>query len=432
MKHIRHSVLLRVTLLVAAAVAACGPALTPTFAQQSAKTGAKPVSVRVVSSSLQRMVRELKIPGTLMADEEVDLFAKISGYVERIDLDIGDRVEKGDVLVTISVPEMADEHRQARAIIDAKQANVRALQAKSTQAQRMVETAETEVRRYEAQRHLDNINFKRRKELHEGNAIPEQALDEARNALSIAEAQLQIAKAKVAGARAKKESADADVQVARSQVAVAEAALNRLNTLMEYASIKAPFDGVVTMRGVDHGTFVRSAADGMTNSLLRISKTNRIRLVMEISEIDVPYVHPGTDLSVMVKALSEHPFPAKISRTAAALNPRTRTMRVEADIDNKDNRFTPGMYAQVTVQLEIKAQTMIIPSSAIRSEGDELIVLVAYNGLATARTITVGYDDGIRAEILSGLREGERVITVAGGSIVPGTAIEEVVSRPQS
>ncbi|MEE9296518.1 MAG: efflux RND transporter periplasmic adaptor subunit [Phycisphaerae bacterium] len=404
------------------------------LAQESARTTggkAKPVRVDVVKSARRPMVRELRIPATLMADEQVDLFAKISGYVERINLDIGDRVKKGDVLVKISVPEMADELRQTNAILEAKHANVRALEAKSIQAQRMVEIAKAEVQRFEAQHQLDTINFKRTKELHEGNAIPEQALDEARSAWAISQAQLRIAHAQVAGAEAEKQSVEADVQVARSQISVAQAAVHRLKTLMGYASIRAPFDGVITVRGVDHGTFVRSAAEGTTAFLLRVAKTDRIRVVLEIPEPDARYVRVGTDVNITVKALGEHPFPAKVSRTASALNPKTRTMRVEVDVDNKDNRFTPGMYAQVAVQLEIKAQTMMVPSNAIRAQGAETIVLVSANGVAKSKPVKVGYDDGIWAEILSGLNDGELVITAAGGAVAPGAAVEPFLSNPQ-
>lgn len=396
------------------------------LAQQSAK--ARAVSVEVVKPTTRALVRELKMPATLVADEQVDLFSKASGYVAKINVDIGSRVKKGELLVGISIPEMADDLRQTEAVLKAKKAKVRALEAKSVQAQRMVETARAQVRRYAAQHELDTINLKRGQELRKGDAITEQALDEARIAMAISEAQQHIAEAQVAGAEAEKQAVDADVEVARSDVMVAQAGQSRLKTLMEYASIRAPFDGVITIRGVDHGTFVRSAAEGTTMPLLRIAKTDVIRVVLEIPESDSQFVHIGTQVEIYVKALGEDPFPGTVSRTAGALKPETRTMRTEVDIDNRQGRFSPGMYAQVVVKLEFKAQAMMIPSKAIRVQGKDTIVLVSANGVVKSKPVEVGYDDGIWAEILSGLDGGDLVITTTSGAVAPGAAVDPVTA----
>ncbi|MFQ5413008.1 MAG: efflux RND transporter periplasmic adaptor subunit [Phycisphaerae bacterium] len=388
--------------------------------------GGHAVNVQVVKPVRRAVVRELAMPATLMADEQVDLFAKTSGYVADIDVDIGDHVSKGDVLVGLSVPEMADELHQAEAVVGAKRARVRALQAKATQAQRMVETARAQVRRYEAEHRLGTINLTRKQALRKGNAIPEQALDEATSAHAITEAKLQIAQAGVAGAEAELQAVEADVEVAESEVTVALASVARLKTLMAYASIRAPFDGVIAIRSVDHGAFVRSATEGTATALLRVVKTDRIRIALDIPEMDAVYVRVGTKVDIDVKALAAPPFSATVSRTARALNPATRTMRAEIDIDNPDGRFAPGMYAQVVVNLESKASAMMIPSKAIRASGDEMVVLVSVDGVVKSKPVRVGHDDGIWAEIVSGLDGGELIITSTGGAIAPGTAVSPV------
>ncbi len=397
--------------------------LQPAYAQSGAKKG---TSVEVVQPSQRDIVRELRLPGSLIADEQVDLYAKISGYVSEIHVDIGDRVAKGDVLAVISVPEMAGELQQAQAALHAKQARVRALEAKVVQAQRMIETARAQVKRYVAEHELGQINLKRKQELHEGNAIPEQALDEARSAYAITEAQLQIAKAGVAGAGAEKMAVDADVQVARAEVLVAQADLGRLQTIMQYATITAPFDGVIAVRNIDHGTFVRSAEEGTTTPLLRIAKTDRIRLVVEIPEVDARYVGIGTEVQIDIKALGGDPRPGAVSRTAGTLKPNTRTMRAEIDLDNKDGRLAPGMFAHVLVKLEQKKQATVIPSKAIRVLDGKTIVLVAANGEAQARPVQIGYDDGIWAEVLSGLSANDQVITSTSGAVTPGSGVTPV------
>ncbi len=389
---------------------------------QGKSDGAK-VRAAVVTPERRTITRSLRVPATLVADEQVNLFAKTSGYVSKIELDIGDRVKKGDELVTISVPEMEDELRQMQAVLEAKQAKVRALEAKASQAQRMVEIAHAQVRRQAAGYELDAVTLKRRQELHEGNAIPESSLDEARSAAAVSEAQLRIAEAQVAGAQAARQAVDADVQVARADVMVARANIARLRTLMQYTSITAPFDGVVTVRNADHGTFVRSAAEGTAELLLCIAKTDRIRVVVEVPETDAPFVRVGTKAHVDVKALGDGGFDATVSRIAGALKPATRTMRVEIDVDNLKGHFLPGMYAFVMLKLETKAQAMMIPSKAIRLEGKETVVYVADDGVTKSIPIEIGYDDGIWAEITSGLGGNEQIITSTSGSILPGVPI---------
>ena len=305
------------------------------------------IRAEVVKPIKRPLIRKLRLPATLIADEQVDLYAKTSGYVDQIHVDIGSRVQKGDVLTTISIPEMMDELKQIQAVLQAKQAGVRALTAQATQAQRTIDIARSEVQRYEAQYTLDATNLRRKQELREGNAIPEQALDEAQSRAAVSKARLRIAKAKVAGAEAAYQAMIARVEVAESEVQIAQANLGRLKTLMDYASIKAPFDGVITDRQIDHGTFVRSAAEGTALSLLSIANTDRIRVVLEIPEIDVPFVRTGTSVYVHIKALGDNPLPGNVSRIAVALKPETRTMRAEVDLDNTEGVIAPGMYADI-------------------------------------------------------------------------------------
>ncbi len=391
--------------------------------QPGGAAASKAVRVEVAKPVRRPMKREVCSPATLMADEVVDIYAKASGYVSKIDVNIGSQVKEGDVLVELSVPEMADELRQVQAVHKAKLSRVQALQAKVAQAQQHVNIAKARVRRYEAEGELETANLKRKEELFAGKAIPQQAVDEARSANAIAVAQLQIAHADVSGAASELQAVQADVAVAESQALVAQANTNKIRTLMTYASIRAPFDGVITERNVDHGAFVRSAQEGMTTSLLQIAKIDRMRVVVEISETDVPFVRVGASVTIDVKALDQGPIQATMTRIASSIKPSTRTMRAEIDIDNSAGNLTPGMYAAATIALESKTQAMMIPSKALRMDNKQTIVMVAANGQAQSMPIDVGYDDGIWAEVLSGLSGDEAVITATSGSVTSGAAI---------
>jgi len=392
--------------------------------QQSQSKAA--VRAEVVTPENRPLLRTVSLPGSVRADELVDLYAKISGFVGAINVDIGSRVTKGDVLVQIEVPEMHDELRQAKSLVQAKEAKVRALRAKAGFAEQQVLTASADVQQYAAKYALGQVNLKRNQELREGNAIPEQMLDQARSDHAVAEAQVAMARINVAAARAQKRAVEADVEVAKADAGVVRADVARLQTWLEYTQIRAPFDGLVTMRNVDHGAFVRSAAEGVTPPLLQIAKNDRVRILMEIAEGESPYVRPGTAITVAIAALGGDLISATITRTAGTINPRTRTMRAEADVENADNRLTAGMYATVVVNLESKQQAMMIPSKAIRSEGTSTVVLVVDNGVAAAKPITLGYDDGIWVEVLSGLDGSEAIITATSGAVTVGMAVAAV------
>ncbi len=393
---------------------------SPSDSERDADTsGAQPVPVEVTKPVRRPLTRTLAMPATLMADEHVDLLAKTSGYISAINVDIGSRVGKGDVLIIIDVPEMMDELRQVEAVLEAKRSKV-------IQARAMTETARAEVQRFAAEYELRKITNDRKVELHDQNVIPEQELDEAKSELDVAEALRQIAQAKVA-------SGQADVKVTEAEVPMAAATVARIKTLMKYAIIRAPFDGVITERFVDHGDFVRSATEGAAGPLLSVAKTDRIRLSLEIPEPDSPFVKVGTPVDIVVKALAKEPFHAAITRTAVALRESTRTMRAEIDLDNPDGRLAPGMYAQVVVTLETKQNALVIPSKAIRVRGRELSVLVSNDGVARKVPIELGYDDGIWAEVLSGLEGDEAIIVSATSAVTPGTPVKPVpINQPNA
>ncbi|NOX57921.1 MAG: efflux RND transporter periplasmic adaptor subunit [Planctomycetes bacterium] len=381
------------------------------------------VRVNVTAPEKRTIVHNVRLPGSLEADERVDLYAKASGYVKKVDVLIGDAVKANQVLVLLDIPEMADEIRRAEAIVAAKNASVTAFDSKVTQAERAIDSSNAEVLRYASQHHLAKLNQTRRQELRKGSAISQQALDEADSAVAVAEAELNIAKTKVASAAADLLATKADREVAVAEEAVADSQLGRLKTLMTYAEIKAPFDGVITRRKVDHGTFVRSAAEGTSMPLLEIMKVDRIRIVADVPEAEAVYVSRGTEVQVNVSVMGEPPFPLTVSRTSGAVDPRTRTVRIEIDMDNKDRRLTPGMFAELTFKLATRPNALVIPSKALSSSGSKMFVFVNDNGKAARVEVGVGYDDGIEAEVVSGLKGSEQVIVSSSGTVRAGTTV---------
>jgi RND family efflux transporter MFP subunit len=157
-----------------------------------------------------------------------------------------------------------------------------------------------------------------------------------------------------------------------------------------------------------------------------IARVDYVRLVLNVPESDASHVSIGTQIEAQCDYLGPEPLKATIARTAMALRENTRTMRVEADIDNADGRLIPGLSARTSVLLKSEAQAMMIPSKAVRVRGSDITVLVADGTVARAKPITLGYDDGIWAEIKNGLSGEERIIVSASGTVAPGGPVEAV------
>ena len=333
--------------------------------------GEQPMSVEVVGVVHRPLTRMLNIPATLEAYEKADLYAKISGFITKVNVDIGSYVRKGDVLMEVAVPEIADKLRQCEAILEAKQAREK----------------------------LDEITAKRQEQLAADKAVSQQGLDEALSQFAVAKA---------------------DTKVAESEVA-------RMRTLLEYATITAPFDGVITARNFDPGAFVRSAADGQTQPLFALAKTDKIRLIIHVPEPDVPFVRAGTKVEIKIQCLNGETIVSAVTRTSMALNSNTRTMRAEVDLNNKNGQLTPGMYAKVSVKLEAKEDAILIPSKAIRVRGRDISVLVSRDGVARSCDVEIGYDDGIWVEIVGGqLKDNDLIITSASSAVAPGAPVKAI------
>lgn len=298
----------------------------------------------------------ITLPATLDAEESVDLYAKASGYVSEIAVDIGSRVRNGDVLIQIDTPEMHDDIRQNEAVIAVRSARIEAMKAKAAQARLAVELALAQHKRVEAELGLSRITHTRKSELYREKAIPQQELDVAENQLAINEADLAIAKARIESARGEELAAQADVKAAEADLVVARSEAARLKTLLGYTTVKAPFDGVITRRDVDRGAFVRSAAQGAGLPLLALARVDRLRLVLDVPEVHAPVIRPGTEVRIQVRASGQQLLTGEVARIASALRADTRTMRAEVDLDNDDGALMPGMYARALIQLPAKSE----------------------------------------------------------------------------
>lgn len=370
------------------------PPITP--AQASAN---EEVSVQVALPERKEVTRQVVLAGSVEAFEQATLYAKTSGYLKWIKVDIGDRVSKGEVLAEIDVPEMAPEYQGAEAEVERARMNI--------------ENGQAELERAKAELELKRITYERLKSIRdqEPDVMPQQQVDEAKAQFDVARAMVSVAESKI--------------KVHRSEVSKAEASRARLATLMEYTKIRAPFSGVIIKRHVDPGALIQHASSQTNVSpVVTIASVDTLRVFVDVAEPEVALVKRGNPVTLRVDSLPERVFTGACTRFAGALDPKTRTMRTQIDIPNRDGVLRPGMYASVIFSLGRREDALTVPASALIIEGEKSYVYTVADGKARRVEVRIGSDDGIRVEITKGLTGSEPVVTSGKNSVKDGTPVK--------
>src|ERR1700730_7851345 len=365
--------------------------------------------VEVVRPRRVTVARRLQTNATLEAFEEADLFAKVSGYLSDVRVDIGDHVKAGQVLAVIDVPEMEQELAEAKAQLETKQSSL--------------ESARRQLDRNKATLTLQIVLMKRREELSEGKGfISDRTLDEVRANTEIAKADLSVAE----GNRA----------VEANQVDVAAATVEKIKTLLTYTRIVAPFDGVVARRQVNRGDLVQAATATRTTpsagSLFTMQRIDTIRVFCDVPENDVPHLHIGDPAIVKPSGFDGKPFIGKVTRFSLRLDPETRNMRTEIDLPNPEERLYPGMYAEVSLKMNPHPDALTVPAPAVGSDGDGTFVYTITDNRITRLAVKTGLTDNGRIEVIAGLTEQTLVAASTTGVPPLTTAVEPQMVRENS
>ena len=406
-----------------AAVARAGAeAANPAKTASPPDASAAPVRVETVPVTREDLQRVTEPgPAELLPLEQTDLYAKATGFVEEIRVDLGDRVHKDDVLAELKVPEMVQEleqkkqlTEQAKATILQAQAAVQAAQADAEAAAAGVAVAQAAMLRADAELQFRQKEHKRLRTLVEQNAVPAELVDEKLYQVQSADAarkevtaKIQSAKANLSVYQAKLSRTEADYTQAKSGLGVAEADANRVAALLAYATVRAPYDGVITHRNVHTGAYVDARSNAAP--LFRIVRTDVLRVVIDIPEKDAPYLNLGEIVSVELDALHGSSFKWPIARFAPVLG-AGRKVRAEVHIKNQDGKLFPGMYGRASVVLEHKPGALTLPVACLVNDPAGTFVYCIDDGKAKRRPVAIGLNDGKKAEIASGLTGSEQVI----------------------
>jgi len=362
-----------------------------------------PMPAAVVQVRRTPLSNTLSIAGEFTPYQEVELHAKVAGYIRNINVDIGDHVHKNQVLAVLEIPELVAQ-------LEAAAAGVRHSQEEITHAQNEVSRAEAD---HEA--------------LHAAATRLRQA-SEARPGL-IAEQELDDATAKDRSTEAQVESAKSELAAVRQQLEVSQADQQHYAALSEYSRITAPFDGVVTWRYADTGSLIQAGTSNVSSMpVVKLSQVNVLRLRIPVPESLAASVHDGEPADIRVKATDEH-FSGKVIRSTDSLDRSTRTMQVEVDVPNQDYKLTPGMYAEVALRVQNDPNALTLPLQAInRGEGKTTVLLVNPQNHVEEREIRTGIEGSDRIQVLSGLNEGDRVIVGNLGAYRQGQHVDPKMS----
>ena len=367
-------------------------------ADQPGESSLRPVAVALVKRT--PILHSLRLAGAFRPYQEVDVHAKVAGYIRRIFVDVGDQVRSGQVLAILEVPEL--------------NAQVMGAKAELQRSQDAIQRAQSEIERAQSEYSADHAAFTRLK----------QASD-ARPGL-VAEQELDDAQAKDLGSRAQVSSARSALAEAESQHSIAEASLGRLSALEAYSHITAPFSGVVTKRYADTGALIQAgtASDTQSMPVVQLGEWSRLRLVVPVPESAVSQLHLGSTVQVHVSALNRD-FQGQVARFAEALNDETRTMHTEIDVNNVDGTLVEGMYAEAEMVLDEDKNALTIPVQAVeRNTSGASVLIVDSEAQIEEREVKLGTEGSDRVEILSGLRENDRVVVGRRGEFRPGEKVQ--------
>jgi RND family efflux transporter MFP subunit len=359
----------------------------------------------IVIAQRTTLSNKLVVAGEFIPYEEVELHAKVAGYIRKMNVDIGDRVHAGEVLATLDVPEL--------------NAQVVGATAGVAQSQSQIARAKFEVASAQANYVAIHSNTQRLQQASKAQPglIAQQELDNATSKDQAAAAAIDAAKSSLAATQ--------------QALGVSRAQETQVTSMADYSRIVAPFDGVVTWLYADPGALIQAGTSNAASApVVKVAQISTLRLRLPVPESLASFVHDGDTATIKISALNRT-LQGTVSRSTDALDPATRTMQVEVDVPNKDGSLTPGMYAEVTLNVQRAGDVIAVPIQAVDTSvaTAPFILVVDSSDHVQKRAVTTGISTANRVEILSGVSAGEKVIASNLSNYIPG---ELVTPHPEA
>jgi RND family efflux transporter MFP subunit len=341
----------------------------------------RPPPVDVVSAKSSPLTQRLILPGETAAWYDSKIYARVDGSVEKWRVDIGDHVSNGQTLALIETPELDAQLQAARAKLNAAEAEVNVKQAHADFAK---------------------STYERWRSSPQG-VVSEQER-ESKKAASM--------------------EAESDLVASKAQVALDQADVDRLTSLTEFKKVKAPFEGTIVERDIDIGDLVTAGSGSGMSALYRVARNEPMRVFVNVPQSAADDLLSGNArASIAVGGAASRHYEGKVSRTSQAINPQSRTLRVEVDIPNADSRLVPGMYVEVSFTLKNPIGVQV-PAAALSFRPKPQVAIIDEKNVVEFRDVKIGADDGDVVQIESGLKEGDKVVLNISSQIASGMKVD--------
>jgi RND family efflux transporter MFP subunit len=342
---------------------------------QQTKLDAIP-TVDVITPVITGASSEIALPGNTQAFDDTPIYARTSGYLKQWFVDIGQHVAKGELMATIETPELDEQLQVAQADLKSAQADL----------------------------NLANTTSDRYQNLLKLNSVSQQETDVA-----------------VSGAAAR-----------RAAVEAAEANVRRLSQLQSFEKVYAPYSGIVTQRNTDIGDLINAGSSTTTNTakeLFHIASVNQLRVFVAVPEVYAPDIHNGDTATLTLDEYPGQLFTGIVTRNSGSIDPSSRTLNVEVDVNNRDDKLLPGAYAFVHFKIPVQSREFSIPSDALLFRAQGLQVGIVRDGHVHLQSITIGKDNGKSVEVATGLSPGDKVILSPSDSLAEGQPVN-IATQP--
>jgi RND family efflux transporter MFP subunit len=386
-------------ILTAGLVAAIAVLLSSCGSDDKAAQASSAATVGVTKVVKKSLGRNITLSSELVPFQEIDVYAKESGYVKDLKVDYGTHVKAGQVMAVLEIPELEAQLQEDRAEI--------------TNATNQVTRAQHDVARYQAQYKALHLEYTRLNEVFQSQPgiVAQQEVDDAQG--------------KDLAAASQVDAGQAALDAAQSQLSAAKAKLAHDQSLFDYSKITAPFAGVVTERYANLGTLVQAGTNSSTQAIpiVKLSEDDLFRLVIPVPESYVRFIRIGDPVDVRVPSLNRT-FPGKVARFSVDVRSDTRTMHTEVDVPNPQRVLLPGLYAEAQLQFDSKENVPSIPVQALSHEGGKpSVFVVSADGMLQRRDVEVGMQTASDVEIVTGLTEGEQVVVSDRSGLKPGQKV---------
>lgn len=437
MRQLHTRVVLSLAALVAVPTCISGCGHT-TNAKAEHAEGSPVARVEVIRPERRTVRRTTEQPGQIEAYETTPIHAKVSGFVDKWNVDIGTKVKKGEVLAVLSNPELDAEAEQKQAEVEeavakldqaraseaVARANLVSVNAKLSEVRAGIKRADSDVVRWQAE-------YKRVEQLFSERAQTGSLLDETRSKLKSSEAardevyaEVKSAEAAINQSQALLDKARSDVVAATASIKITRSDLRRVEALQSYSKIVAPYDGVVTKRNIDVGELTEPGPHG--EPLFTVVRDDLVRITVSVPEMYATEVEPGDRVLIRLQAITAKEVEGKVTRISWTLDAKNRTLRAEIDLPNAKGTLRPGLYAYATVIVEEHPDALTLPATAVGRDGEQAFCVAIRDGRAMRLPVKVGLSDGTHTEIAAGLEPTETVAKAGVASLTTGQSVEPI------